>query len=199
MEHLLACMFSDYLCKHNIIENEYHSVYVYGTELILSFIITVSIILFIGFALNNIISSAVFLAVFIILRRFTGGYHASTYLRCKIVTVSTFLIVLLAAQLIKVNLWIYIIALILGNTVIYFFAPIENPNKLLSDQEKCKFRRLSHVSYTALSITGIIICIWTSINSSILLFSMLAVIALMIISILKKGVKHDDESCKKDG
>lgn len=187
MEHLLARSFTDYLCKREIIKQEYYDVYVYGTELTLSFLITTFIILAIGIIFGNIIGSIMFLTVFIFLRRFTGGYHANTYLKCKVITVGSFLLSLFAAQIFNIPWWLYLILLIVGNIVIYFLAPIENPNKPLNNSEKHKFKLLSHVFFSAISIIGLLFNIFIPYNTNILWFSILSVIILMNVSKIKKG------------
>ena len=53
MEHYLACSFSKYLCKRRLINQDYYDIYVYGTELTLSFLITVTIIIAAGLIANN--------------------------------------------------------------------------------------------------------------------------------------------------
>ena len=188
MEHLMACTFAEYLCKQQIIKRDYYEVYVYGTELVLSFIITTTIVLIAGLIVGEFIGSLIFLSVFILLRRFTGGYHASTHLRCKLVTIAVFLISMGASLLILASWWMYIVLFVIGNTVIWFLAPIENPNKPLNEKEKKKYHWLSHIVFTVLSITGFAFSFLIQSTISILWFSMLAVIVLMIIPKLKKGV-----------
>lgn len=188
MEHLMACTFAEYLCKQQIIKRDYYEVYVYGTELVLSFIFTTTIVLILGMIIGELIGSLIFLLVFILLRRFTGGYHASTHLKCKLVTISVFLISIGASVLIHASWWMYLLLFVVGNTVIWFLAPIENPNKPLNEREKKKYHWLSHIVFTVLSITGLVLSFLIQSTISILWFSMLAVIVLMIIPKLKKGV-----------
>ena len=193
MENSIACSFADYLCKRKIIKPELHEVYVYGTELVLSFIFTVLAVLIAGLIAGHIISSLVFLTVFILLRRFTGGYHANSYLKCKLVTVSVFLGSLLASAMIDVNWWMFVILTIVGNIIIHYFAPVENVNKPLDDGEKKRLRKLSHLVFSVLSVCGLIIRVVTYLPISILFFSLFSVIVLMIIPKSTKGETCDEE------
>ncbi|MBQ6183320.1 MAG: accessory gene regulator B family protein [Clostridia bacterium] len=200
MENSVACSFADYLCKRKIIKPELHEVYVYGTELVLSFIFTVLAVLIAGLIAGHIISSLVFLAVFILLRRFTGGYHADSYLKCKLVTVSVFLGSLLASTMIDVNRWMFVFLTIVGNMIIHYFAPVENVNKPLNAGEKKRFRKLSHLVFSLLSLCGLIIKVVTCFPIGILFYSLLSVIVLMIIPKSMKGEACDEEEFgKKDG
>ena len=199
MEHYLACSFSKYLCKRRLINQDYYDIYVYGTELTLSFLITVTIIIAAGLIAGDVLSSLIFLSVSILLRRFTGGYHANTYIKCKIITVGSYLMSFFASRYLSIAWWMYILIFIFGNTIIHFLAPIENPNKPLNCDEKKKNRALSHVVFSILSTAGLTASILLANDISILWFSMSAVLILMIIStIMKGGRKHEDEYCQKN-
>lgn len=187
MEHVLARSFSNYLCRHKIIEEEYFDIYVYGAELVLSFIVTTGIILIIGIIAGMIPATLAHLAVFIALRRFTGGYHAKTYLRCKIITIAVYLSVMLAARYADVAWYIYLPLTLIGNAVIYTLAPVENPNKPLTPEDKLRLRRLSHLFFTALCSAGAALSLIYRPLGNTVFFSGASVIALMIITIFQKG------------
>ena len=200
MEHSIAHSFADYLCERKIIKPELHEIYVYGAELFFSSIITTALILLMGSLLGEIIKSIVFIAAFTLLRRFTGGYHASTYLKCKVITILAFLASLFSSQLFIVYWWMYIMLLVTGNAIIFIIAPIENPNKPLDDADRLRFRRLSHVTFSAMTLCGLLSEFWLHIESRILFFSLLTVLVLMIIPKIKKGAtSNETESCEKDG
>ncbi|NLO42006.1 MAG: accessory gene regulator B family protein [Bacteroidales bacterium] len=200
MEHSIACSFADYLCKRKIIKPELHEVYVYGAELLFSSIITTALILLMGELFGEIIKSIVFIAVYTMVRRFTGGYHANTYLKCKVITASAFLASLFSSHLLTVHWWMYIILFILGNAVVFILAPIENPNKPIEDKDKVKLRRLSHLVFSVMTICGLLIEFLLQIEFGILFFSLLAVLVLMVIPKIMKGAKSNETgSFEKDG
>lgn len=200
VEHSLACKFTDYLCKRNIINEDYYDVYVYGSELTLSFIITVALVFIAGCFAGDLPSSIVFLTAFILLRRFTGGYHANTYYKCKVITVFAFLISLFASRIIHTDLWMYVVLFAVGNVIIHFLGPVENPNKPLNENEKKKYRRLSHLMFSIIIVLGLLIYLSFPVSNDILFFSLLSVLILMIIpNIMKGGTRDENESCKKNG
>ena len=73
MERKLSLWLVDKLYRKATISNEYREVYIYGLELIFSFIISTSIIMTIGFALRQVIPTVTFLITFIVIRQYTGG------------------------------------------------------------------------------------------------------------------------------
>ena len=190
MEHTVARSFADYLCKHDIICRDYYDIYVYGTELVVSFIFTTSIILFIGLLTGYFMISITHLLVFIFLRRFTGGYHADTRWKCKIITISTYGLVLLATIAINIFWQLYLGLLLVGNLAIGYLAPIENPNKPLTDKEKTKFRVLSHIVFTLLCILGLSLTSIAPIIKNTAFHSLTSVIILMIVAKIAKKVRQ---------
>lgn len=136
MEHKLSTRFCQYLIFNRIITNEYFDVYVYGMELLLSFLFSTSLIIFIGLLTDSLLPTIEYLIIFMILRNFTGGYHASTYLRCKIASIFIYTITIWATIHVPVDMNGHIVLGIIGYLTIYRFAPIENPNKPLTYHER---------------------------------------------------------------
>ena len=189
MEHYLARSFANHLLKSNIITDVLFDVYVYGTELLLSFIITNALIIGLGFLFNRVVETIIHLTVFILIRRFTGGYHATTYLRCKIIMIVVYLCTLFFSAVASVDEFWYIILFAFGNFIIFFSAPIENPNKKLDYSDKKRFRMLSHIFFTATIIIGFVLLRVNMALGKTVFFSLLSVVALMITPILMKGEK----------
>lgn len=86
----LANMLTNFICSHISMPPEMVDVYRYGFEITISSILNIILVLCCGIIIGDILASAVYLFVFIILRLFTGGYHATSYLRCNIVMVCRF-------------------------------------------------------------------------------------------------------------
>ena len=70
-----------YLISSNAIDDneETKDYYRYGIEITISSLINILLIIIIGIVSGNALESIVFLACFIPLRQFTGGFHAKTY------------------------------------------------------------------------------------------------------------------------
>lgn len=111
------------------------AIYQYGTELTLSTAAAVASILLLAALLGNLLWGVIFLVVFISFRLPGGGYHASTYRNCFILTNSVFLasfgmsLVLLYTPNIIRN-----VLLLISCFVIWMLAPIPNPHHPVSDR-----------------------------------------------------------------
>lgn len=188
MEHKIACKIGHKLVERNIVESIYEEVYIYGLELIISFISTVLWIALIGGIANQIISAVIFIIIFVLLRRFTGGYHADTHFKCKLCTLSIYVAVILLSNLIYANLFAYIILACIGAIIIIRFAPIENPNKAIPVNKRKRLKILSFIMFTFILTVGLFIMHTSRSLSNYIFYSLLSVIALIIPN-HKKGRK----------
>lgn len=168
-----------HLRRHNVINEEDTDIYVYGLELLLSFFFSVSIIMLLGILLNSIFETILFLSVFIFLRCFSGGFHAKTYWMCSLVTFSTYGISLLFSKLVSIHLIGYIILFVIGTVILAIFAPIEHPNKKLSQTQKKKFKIWSIVLFITFISAGILMRDTSA--GSVIFFSLISDIILLFI------------------
>lgn len=150
----LADILTKFICSHINAPPEMADVYRYGFEITISSILNIILVLCCGIIMDDVLASVVYLFVFILIRIFTGGYHATSYLRCNIVMVVSFLLTYaLYRVLIGLNIDIRILeAILLANGLpIIIFAPVKNPHKELTPKKAKKFRVISIVIYICLS------------------------------------------------
>ena len=92
LSHIIA----DFFICQKVVPEEQREIYEYGFELSISSLIGIFIVLAIGLISNKFWESIVFYIVFCFTRLFTGGFHASNHLLCKITFAAALLVVLLA-------------------------------------------------------------------------------------------------------
>jgi accessory gene regulator B len=155
------------ICKNisNNLKNELNldedkaSIIEYGLFAFFHMSISILLVAVIGLIFNVMIEALIISFVVAILRKFSGGAHASTALNCAIVGV---LISVIPAHIVKnlnfninyiifIGIPLYIILLI----IIYKLAPVDSPNKPIKKQEKIK--KLKKGSIILLSIYMIIV------------------------------------------
>lgn len=138
MIHSVALIIADFFVSKDVITEEEEEVCAYGMELIISGIISIALVLIIGLITGNIWYSVVYNMMMVVIRIYTGGYHADTHIRCNVCYCMTFLIsiALLRVKMhIKTELAIWIIALA-GYLIIVLNAPLEHHNKKLTMKQK---------------------------------------------------------------
>ena len=84
----LSKMIADFFVRENVIEHEEYEIYKYGSDILIENIGTTIFLICLGFIFNKEISTLIFIAVFAGIRRYSGGYHAKTKLKCYILTIT---------------------------------------------------------------------------------------------------------------
>jgi accessory gene regulator B len=131
-------LWTNYLIGKGIIKNEIADVCAYGFEMIFAAILDIFIVIFIGIVFHLLVEAIVFLGFFVVFRRFTGGFHANTHLKCKISFIIVITSVLSLINVLPKNLVfnIFIPVYILQFLLIYKYVPVENLNKPLDNHKK---------------------------------------------------------------
>ena len=149
--------------KKNIIHEEDFEVYHYGFKHIL---LNTGLLLMIGLIaslLNQWESTLSFFLGFMPLRVIAGGYHASTPMRCNLVSLLVFLcnLVLINFLYIKLGLTLphYFTISIFNVFTVFLIAPVDHKNRTLLGQERIQARRTSRilVCCTVILINGMMI------------------------------------------
>lgn len=166
MIHSVALVIADFFVSKDVITEEEKEVCAYGMELIIAGIISVALVLIIGLITGNIWYAVVYNIMMIVIRLYTGGYHADTHVGCNVCYCMAFIIsmVLLKAQTyIKSDVAIWLVALA-GYLIIVLNAPLEHHNKKLTMKQKYEYMIISFMLGIAsllisfgLNIMGVVI------------------------------------------
>lgn len=125
-------------------------VYVYGIELTLSSLVGMFVVLLIGLISGFLIESIIFMISLSIIRIYSGGYHARSYLKCNLVLIISYVFVLLYYKYHLRNFieQTYLIASLTFAFLIItliIFAPVKSESKNISKSENLKFKIISIV------------------------------------------------------
>lgn len=151
---LLSRKISDNLKIKLNLDEDKRSIIEYGILAFFQMVISILLVAIVGLIFNVIVESLIISFTGAILRKFSGGAHASTSTNCAI---SGTLMSVIPAYIIKnielhnnniiiIGILIFIISLI----IIYNLAPVDSPNKPIKKKEKIK--RLKRGSIIILSI-----------------------------------------------
>lgn len=131
----LSYFFADFFIARNWIKKEDKLVYVVGLDVIFSTLEQSLIVILIGLWRGRLIEAIIYLAFFSSIRKYSGGYHASTRTGCMAVFTAAYL----AADVFAVsiceskNLFWFIVygicSLLLANVIFCLYVPIKNERK----------------------------------------------------------------------
>lgn len=132
---------TELMVQNEIVTGEDREIYVYGLNQGIILLVNILTSLLLGFVFNKSIEVLVFLAAYIPLRSYAGGYHAKTPFRCYLISISMILAVIF---LTSINFWnelIIIAVTLISALVIAFLAPVEDVNKTLDETERKVYKK----------------------------------------------------------
>ena len=141
------------LLRNKIIDISEKAVYQYGFEILISSLITCIIAVAEGLAFKCLAASVIYFLIFAVLRTMCGGYHCQTYFRCNLVFAAVSAVVLSFYKFIPVESFskMHYTSILLSLLITYFYSPIENKNKHLSEKQKKLSRIFGTLAVMALS------------------------------------------------
>ena len=188
--NLITNTILNFLVNQEVIsdESESREFYKYGLEITISSILNILLVVALGLLVHNFINSILFLIIFIILRTFTGGFHASTYVKCNLLMCISFLstnyISLRLAPVINTKIAIIISILLLISIILW--APIENINKPISQKRKIRLKIYSMMLYSLFTAISIIFINKNIKSGTIIIFTMIVVNILVLAAKIKE-------------
>lgn len=129
------------LTRSDIVKAEDAEIYIYGINQILMYSINISSALIIGLIFDVFTEVAVFMAAYIPLRSFAGGYHAKTPLRCYVFSVIMLIVVSIGLKYLHIADWVYYAVLVAATLVVLVLSPVEDRNKPLDEIEHKVYKR----------------------------------------------------------
>lgn len=147
------------LCENNILERDKQELYTYALEILLQSILHFSTAIIIGCIFGMALESFLMFLSFSLVRRFAGGLHAKTPLRCYFTSIA-------AVSSMLFLIWVftkwendiaYYITLFVSNLTIWIASPIESTNKKLSYKEKKVFKGVSIALSSIITVLAVMV------------------------------------------
>lgn len=131
----LSQMFTGYFIKRNILTKEKEDIFVYGFQLIISTLSSMTAILLIS-CFTNLTYGILFLFFFMPIRGCVGGYHADTFEKCFLYTSLCFpATIMISAIMQHTNVVpVAYLLLIFGYIILILKAPCRNAHNPLSEK-----------------------------------------------------------------
>lgn len=191
MIDLLGSKISSKFVEHKIITEDMVDIYKYGVEITISSIIGFALVLIIGLIFKSLMQALIFYIVFIILRSFTGGYHASSYLKCNLVfSIAASLVIFFskAATAVQFSTGVINSLFLPALSVFIWLAPIENPNKTIEKKRRIYFKTGSVFAAVILYILSLVLYINNhTFESAIIVTTMFITAVMCMVTKFQKG------------
>lgn len=182
------------LVDKSLINDTDEELYVYGLFVLLSHILYFILTITIGFLFNIVLESIIFYIAFQFIRRYAGGIHASSELKCEVATTTSIFICLLCTKLCEMNniqIPILILTMIAAISI-FILCPLDTPEKPLTKKEYKYFRKISWIILLLIMLT---ICIGGFFKLEFLLYpccmSLILESTLLVLGKIKRLIKNN--------
>ena len=156
----LVSKITDFLMDENMAEDD-RSIIQYGLERIIENLIGCIILVLIGCGFGNAFQGLLLWTLLYPLRSNAGGYHASTRIRCVLISTIAVFAAFVFWREFSCHLGIHMVICLVSAFVIWFLAPVGSRNKPLDEKEKCYYRkRVRHVLVFELFLAGLAVWMW---------------------------------------
>lgn len=190
MTHKIAGFIASMLQKSKVIEDDDSIFYQYGFEILIDTVLQTILLLIIGILLGKPMETLVFLIIFTLIRRYSGGYHANSKLKCTLV--STFVMLIsIGLPIFFSNTISYIVGAVLAIITIWVFAPVEHPNRPLTDNAIRHCRIYSRVLTV---LTGIVILVLNIYKPEYAYTASLSLFSVAILIIVQRGENKNERT-----
>lgn len=179
----MSCKVADFFVRKKVVSEQEKDIYVYGCEAIFSGLVNSLIVFFTGIFFKDFLCVFTFYIVFLMLRKYCGGYHAKTHFRCHFVfLVNLLLIMLMIKKLPLLNISYSIPVIILSDVLIVLLAPVQNENKPIESRKARQFKAIAVIFSLVFSILSVILYFVRKDISEVIILSMLSVSLAMVVT-----------------
>lgn len=161
----------------------------YGIEITISSVLNIFWIVFLSLICGYVLEGVLFLFIFISVRQFTGGFHASSYAKCNLTLICCYLSVMFFYQHFQNNIPVIVEAILsfLLALTASLICPIQNPNKPINSKHQRIILKI--LSTSSFIVLGVLSCILTYSDNSLgwlITVTMQHIMLLCILPILKR-------------
>ncbi len=192
---------TSFLVNDNIIDEDEQEIYQYGIEQILINISMLVVIFLIAYITNSWTHTILWLCGMLPIRGISGGYHASSPIKCSFLTVLVFIINIVMINLLKnyMSIYIFLFFLVLILFSVFRFAPVDHKNKELVWEAYLIAKKKSYIAGIVIVGLCLILALIFGIKSIITISNMMgavtASISLIIGGIMRGGERNENHEC----
>lgn len=184
------------LINDGIVEAEEKEIIRYGIHQGATLLINIFTLIFVCMIFETIWYGIVFLLLFWPLRIYAGGYHANTERHCYILSTLSEVVIFGVCRAVEFEQSIYVILLLfLSSMTILFFAPQDNVNKLLDQQEYDVYKeKIKNILTVHGLVFAVSFCIDLQIIWQVVIMSQMLMVLLLVVGKVKWSFYLDKDN-----
>lgn len=155
----LSTTISDWLVRANVIEDDDKELYEFAAYSFIFGLLPAFLTIIYGLIMGLIIEGVLMIVPFMLIRKFSGGYHLKSPTICVFVSSVIIIVALITIKaLLKANTFLMLSVVELASTIIiYFLSPIDSDERELSPAEARVFKKIARTLATIFSIVFFIL------------------------------------------
>ena len=146
----------NWMLQHDVIKKEQKELYNYALcsffLLVLPYILAASI----GFCLGSIKHGFILIFPFTILRKYSGGYHAKSFLTCIIESCILLFLCIVLSMYVQCD-WKLAIAVVIASASLIIFSPLDNESRRLDAEEKIAYKKITIIQVLLFGLLNIVL------------------------------------------
>lgn len=201
MTSYLAEMLTQRLLKYKLIRNFDKEYYVYSFQCLIEHCMSLAFLLLISRYFDLVFETIIFMFTFSNIRRYSGGFHATSYLGCLLSSLFIYIAyVKVIYPIFLVNPKYNMVALVASFLIILFIGAMNHPDMDLSIKEYSTNKSLARLVVT-IEMSCIIALHAIGVSSTFILFMSFGIILSAMLLVLGKvkrqEVSYNEENIRK--
>lgn len=138
----VACKLTDWLIRLEAIPKEERELYEYAAY---NFFITISplmLAILFGIFMGHLMESIMLVTPFMIIRKFSGGYHMKNSTSCFLTSCFILIVCIILSCKLKYDMKMGIVVL-LSSVSLITFSPLDSQNRRLDEEEKRQYKKMT--------------------------------------------------------
>jgi accessory gene regulator B len=175
---------TDNMIKRGVVEVADRETYLFGVQQGLFIALNIATTIAVGLILGTLWQLAVFTVAYMILRSYAGGYHASTPIRCYLISTLIMVVVSFLIRYVTLHTFAYVGLIMLSGIIIFALSPVGDKNKPLDSLEEKVYRKRA-VIICAIEVLTAMVMLYFRYDTVV--WTLVAVSMMMLIAKVKKG------------
>lgn len=169
------------------LDEDERDIVIYGLRQLPLYVGIYASLIFIALLSNMLWQSALYTVVYFSIRKYAGGVHASTRLRCYCCSVAMVVMMLLFVSHVSIGAMSCKVSILMLGIVLILTGPVESINKPLDDIEQMVFSRRLNITVVIWVVTSMLIHNEMALKA--IYIAILQLVCLCVIGIIELKIK----------
>ena len=146
-----------WLMENEAIKEDEKELYEYAFRSLIMLIVPLLLAIGMGILFGVFIESLVLILPFMLIRKFSGGYHAKRQTTCLVISSTLLFTCFWIAEKVSPNTGLHVVVLV-ASISLSVFSPVDSENRRLDYEETVSFRKSGRILVTIFLLIYVLLC-----------------------------------------